>query len=87
MNIAFKQCVHTYILVKSVWHRSIAPFLKWLKQQTIQKRMFLVQTIKKKLQGLQSENTTVGHFYCSAAAVYRHGSEIITDSKDTWTTS
>lgn len=42
--------------------------------------MFLVRTIKKKLQGLQSENTTVGHFYCGAA-VYGHGSEIITDSE------
>lgn len=37
MSIDFKQCIHTYLYVKMLWHRSRAPFLNWLKQQTIQK--------------------------------------------------
>lgn len=47
-----------------------SPLLKWLKQQTIQKRNVFGSDHQKKLQGLQSENRTVAQVHCSATAAY-----------------
>lgn len=70
-TIAFKQCTHT---CENGMAQDHSPSLNWLKQQTIQKGMFLVQAIKRTLQGLQLEKSAlVGH--CSATAACLHGSE------------